>query len=178
MRTLGRSIALFLILILTQTLAAQEDYREEIAILKEQKEQITLQEKEALKREVEKINRRLDRGDLTVEEAKILKENAAKKRALNIENRLAIIDNRIALLERNEGEVLKTKKGDAEEDQAGFSVFINDEAWTWLEGRHREHRYDRRTYSDLVLAIGFNNAIIEGESLDDSPYKIGGSRFF
>lgn len=30
----------------------------------------------------------------------------------------------------------------------------------------------------LVLAFGFNNAIIEGERLQDSPYKYFGSRFF
>jgi len=30
----------------------------------------------------------------------------------------------------------------------------------------------------MVLAFGLNNAIVEGESFDDSPYKIGGSRFF
>lgn len=42
----------------------------------------------------------------------------------------------------------------------------------------KEIRYDRRTYSDFVMALGLNNAIIEGQSLNDSPYKIGGSRFF
>ena len=29
----------------------------------------------------------------------------------------------------------------------------------------------------MVIAFGFNNAIVEGEKLDDSPYKFGGSRF-
>ena len=28
------------------------------------------------------------------------------------------------------------------------------------------------------MAIGLNNALIDGQNLDDSPYKIGGSRFF
>ena len=42
----------------------------------------------------------------------------------------------------------------------------------------RKVKYDRRTYSDFVMAIGLNNAIVEGQGLDDSPYKIGGSRFF
>lgn len=45
--------------------------------------------------------------------------------------------------------------------------------------RHdKQRRYDRRTSSDMVLAFGLNNALIDGESFDDSPYKIGGSRFF
>lgn len=38
--------------------------------------------------------------------------------------------------------------------------------------------YDRRTYGDPVIAFGLNSAIIEGQSIDDTPYKIGGSRFF
>lgn len=29
----------------------------------------------------------------------------------------------------------------------------------------------------MLFVIGFNNAIIEGEKLDDSPYKLGGSGF-
>jgi len=41
----------------------------------------------------------------------------------------------------------------------------------------RKVKYDRRTYSDFVLGFGLNNALIDGQSFDDSPYKIGGSRF-
>ena len=46
-----------------------------------------------------------------------------------------------------------------------------------VAGENKPRRYDRRTTSDLVTAIGFNNVIIEGESLNDSPYKLGGSGF-
>src|SRR5690606_38776631 len=43
---------------------------------------------------------------------------------------------------------------------------------------YKPRKYDKRTTNDIVLAFGFNNAIVEGESLNDSPYKFGGSRFF
>jgi len=43
--------------------------------------------------------------------------------------------------------------------------------------RKREVIYDRRTYVDPVIAFGLNNAVIDGQSLEDSPYKLGGSRF-
>ncbi len=39
-------------------------------------------------------------------------------------------------------------------------------------------KYDRRTSSDLVLAAGLNNAISDENSIDNSDFKIGGSRFF
>src|SRR5690606_22567904 len=44
--------------------------------------------------------------------------------------------------------------------------------------KNKPKKYDLRTSSDLVLALGLNNTIIEGEKLDDSPYEFGGSRFF
>jgi len=179
MGTLSRYVVLFLIFLIAQGVTAQDEYKEKVAVLKEQKERITLQEKEALKIEVEQINRRLEKGAITIEEAKILKENVAKKRALNIENRLAIINNEIALLERNKGEVLKNvKEFSFNDDRVGVSVTINDEPWTLFGRKNKIPRYDRRTYSDFVMAIGLNNVIIDGQSLNDSPYKLGGSRFF
>ena len=45
-------------------------------------------------------------------------------------------------------------------------------------GKKTEIRYDRRTYSDLVVAFGLNNTVVDNQSLDDSDYRIAGSRFF
>jgi len=179
MRTLVFYLTLLLISFVVHNVAGQEYNKEKIRALREQKTEITEEEKAALKWEVEDINRRLDRGDLTTEEAKILKENAARTRALNIENRIAIIDNKIALLERNQGDALKEGKGfSIIDDGDGISINVDGEPWHIFEKNRRPPKYDRRTYSDPVIAIGFNNAIIEGQSLEDSPYKIGGSRFF
>ncbi|MBT8185994.1 MAG: PorT family protein [Eudoraea sp.] len=179
MNTLSKYSVLLVLLMLTHCLMAQESYKEKITFLLEQKERITLQEKDALKQEVAQINTRLDREDITQEEAKQLKEAAAKKRAMNIEDRHAIIDNKIALLDRNNGEVLSdSKKFEIFEDGVGLSITVNDEPWMLFEGKNKIPKYDRRTYSDMVIAIGLNNAVIEGQSLNDSPYKIGGSRFF
>lgn len=180
MRTLSRLAVLLLMALLSQgVLGQEEEYTNKIRILEEQKERITNQEKEALKDEVELINKRVEDGELSMEEGKTLKEEAAKKRALNIENRLAIIDNKIALLERNSGELLSDDQDfRIFDDGVGISVMINDEPWTLFERRKRIPKYDRRTYSDFVMAIGLNNALIDGQSLNDSPYKIGGSRFF
>lgn len=150
-----------------------------IESLKAQKEHIKLEEREFLKAEVEAINKRLDSGEITQEEAEKLKKEAAQKRALNIENRIAIIDNKIALLQRSDSNTVNT------DDEDGYIFRIGgnkDEKENFFyfgkRSKDKPRRYDRRTSSDMVLAFGLNNTLIGGESLDDSPYKIGGSRFF
>ena len=100
---------------------------------------------------------------------------------MNIENRLTIVNNQILLLERNQGNTLTAIEMDSiDGDRVGFSINIDGEPAFLFNSREwkRDIKYDRKTYSDFVFAIGFNNAIIEGQSLNDSPYKIGGSRFF
>ncbi len=168
---------LFIALIFSVQLVAQEENNtEKIRALKEQREKITTQERTYLKTEVEAINKRLNKGEITQDEADKLKQEAAEKRALNIENRTAIIDNKIALLERNDEGY---KPNDGDEDLVGFT--ISDEGTfigIKIKGENKPIKYDRRTTTALVLAIGFNNAIIEGEKFDDTPYKIGGSHFF
>ncbi len=150
-----------------------------IETLKKAKESIKAEERELLKAEVEAINQRLDKGEISQTEANRLKKEVAKKRALNIENRIAIINNKIALLERNDSSTFSE-----DDDDNSFTLRLgrsidNDNIFYFGNKRNRRPRkYDRRTTSDLVLAFGLNNAIVEGEKLDDSPYKFRGSRFF
>ncbi|WP_228237143.1 hypothetical protein [Allomuricauda sp. M10] len=182
MRTITFYLATFLLLLVSQhVLGQEEDYLREVKALKIEKERIIEQEKDALKLEVRDINRRLEKGDISEAEAKILKEEVAKRRAMNIENRVAIVENKIALLERNEGEVLTLSELDSlENDHVNLGIMIDGKPAIIFNSNHwkRDIKYDRRTYSDFVFAVGLNNAVSEGQSLNDSPYKIGGSRFF
>lgn len=174
---------IYLVLMLTlfsaQHMVGQEWYKERMEQLNVQKDKVTHQEKEALKAEVSEINDRLENDLISMEEANELKESAAKKRALNIENRIAIIDNKIALLDRNEGDVLKNENEFSINDSDdGLTIrWGDDEPWTIFKNRDDTPKYDLRTRSDFVFAIGLNNALVDGQSLEDSPYKIGGSRF-
>jgi len=180
-----KTITVYFLLIVASfasyNLYAQEDkYRKKIEILQNLKDDIVTQEKEILKNEVEQINKELKNDDITIEEAQILKVEAAKKHALNIENKIAIVDNKIALLNRNEDDVITIVKNGHFEDDGTFKIDINGERVLSFNSNDwkKEIKYDRRTYGDPVVAIGFNNAIVEGQSLEDSPYKLGGSRFF
>ena len=178
-----KTITKFLVLLVLTTSIntfAQDDNEEKIRELEASKEQLKEQERESLKYEVEIINARLEKGEITKEDAEATKKAMAKKRAMNIENRIAIIDNKIALLKRNhegkyqydgdsDGVTLRIGTGD---DTSEKFIFFGDKKYD------KPRKYDRRTSSDLVLALGLNNAIVEGEGLDNSPYKFGGSRFF
>lgn len=172
------------ILFLVVQLSFSQDLNnsQQITQLQEQKAIVQNEEKKQLKEAVEAINIRLDSKEISQEEASQLKTAVAEKHALNIENRLAIIDNRIALLERNEtvtqdtgatldGFVLQIGKSEDSDEYDIGSVYIGPQS------KKKPRVFDKRTTSDLVFAIGFNNAIIEGQSLNDSPYKIGGSGF-
>lgn len=160
---------LFLSLSLT-TYAQEETRAEKIQRLEQQKKEIITEEKQALKEKVELINQQLESKKIDWEQAGKLKEVAAKEHALNIKNRIAIIENEFALTSRGrEGEQSNTDgiKEDKELSTTGTNTASG-----------KEKKYDRRTYTDLVIAAGFNNAIQEGGSLNDTDFKIGGSRFF
>lgn len=184
MQTITKYLALIVLCLNVHLINAQgtiknSNNQDEIKVLTKSIEKIKTQERELLKNEVEAINSRLEKKEITYEEAEKLKKSVAKKRALNIENRIAIINNKIALLERNYEPPTDSKKDDdrfiirigSDDDNDEF-IFIG----TKNDSKYRKH--DKRTYSDFVLAFGLNNAIVDGEKLDDSPYKFGGSRFF
>lgn len=175
MRTVVCYLTVLIILVSVKWVQAQdlEGKDRRIAQLEKKREEIKSSEREALKLEVEMINKRMDSGDLTKEEAALLKMNAAEKHARNIENRLIIIDNTIALIQRNDyisapDSIMENRfSGLVEAGKKGLKI----------QGKNKPVPYDIRSSNDLLFAIGFNNALIEGESLEDSPYKIGGSGF-
>lgn len=157
----------------TRVEVVQQPQEDLIAMLKQERERVYHEEKARLKAEVSRINSLLDKKEITEEEASRQKERAAETAALNIENRQAIIDNKIALAERgalvNTGELEETKPTiwfeSTEELQQEFKEFYCS-------------RYSKGTYSQLVMAAGFSNALVDGQGLEDSPYQLGGSRFF
>ncbi|RAV30705.1 porin family protein [Sinomicrobium soli] len=150
--------------------------------LKKERERVVPEEKSRLKKEVERIQALQREGKISAGEAQRRKEQEAKRSALNIENRLAILDNKEALVERGEyakldlnaieGSMLRIDFGTENEEDGDLLFGIE------FKSDNKKKKYDKRTTSDLIIAVGLNNAIIEGQSLNDSPYKAWGSRFF
>lgn len=145
--------------------------------LEAEKEKIIEKEKKQLRKEVEAINKQLEDGLFTTEESEQLKTKAAEKHARNIDNNIAIIDNQIELIERNgpveemgEGSYISIDFGTSKEDgEQIFGVKIKD--------NRKKVVFDRRTTFGPNISFGFNNVITQGESFDNSNFKIGGSRF-
>ncbi|MEG9328884.1 hypothetical protein V6B16_13140 [Salinimicrobium catena] len=141
--------------------AQEKSTSEKIEALERERQAIISEEKEALKEEVEKINLRYENKEIDWEEAEELKSEAAKSTARRIQERTATIDRQLAQL-RKDGNVEEEWEDHDEED---------DDDW------YHKSRYSRTT-THLVLAAGFNNALLDGQSLNDSDFKAGGSRFF
>ncbi|WP_338356982.1 hypothetical protein [Yeosuana marina] len=183
MQTITKYLALLVLTLNVHIINAQDTIQntknqKKIEAFMAFKETIKTQERDFLKAEVEAISMRLEKGEISNSEAEELKMEAAKKRALNIENRLAIVDNKIALLERNDYRI-ENKMSDyelKEEKQNLFGVNISNKTFN-VKTKKTPVKYDIRTSNDFLFAIGFNNAIIEGQSLNDSPYKLGSSGF-
>ena len=164
--------AILLFSIQFQPLQAQTDsIAVKIEQLEREKEKIISEEKAALKKAVEEINLRLEKKEINWEEAEQLKAEAAKKHALNIENRVAIIDNKIALLRREGTDAEVDWEWSTDEDEDEDDGEDDEDDWD------RKGKYSRTT-SHLILAAGFNNALSEDQSLNDSDFEVAGSRFF
>jgi len=146
-----------------------------INALENEKLRLVKMEKEELKKKVSTIENQLAAMEITKEEAEIKKMDFATITAKNIENRTAIIDNQIELLKRDQDLAL---------DEGGFRlVFGGTDRIFGVDFQDKNHskekvKYDKRTSSSLIVAAGLNNAIIEEQSIEESPYEIGGSRFF
>ena len=156
----------------TDTISSQDQIKE----LKTEKQRLVKMEKENLKKKVSTIEDQLAANKITKEEAETQKMYFATMAAKNIENRIAIIDNQIELLKREQDLALNAGRFRLVFDRESDGIFGLD----FQDNDNSEEvvKYDLRTTSTLVIAAGLNNAIIEGQSLEDSPYKIGGSRFF
>lgn len=169
MKTIIVSLTLIMFSFAMQEMQAQNDsIPNKMERLEMLKQKIVEQEKEELKSELGRIQIQLDNKSISLEEADKLKKEAAEKHALNIENRIAILENKFALDERN-------NENYSAIELLGNGKIINID----IKSEDKKDRvYDRRTTSDMVLAAGLNNVITDENSLDDSDFKIGGSRFF
>lgn len=182
MNTITRLVVYAIIALTFTTLNAQEKAKDSILIslaerkieaLEKNKANVEEEEKEILKAKIEKINNRLDNDEITAAEAETLKKEAAEQAALNIQDRLAIINSKIDLIKRNGASAINNENSiSISIGSKGFQIDVDETVKP-----KKTPRYDRRTFGENVSAIGFNNTLIDGQSLDDSPYKLGGSGF-
>lgn len=171
MNTLAKYFAGVVIALFVQIISGQTNNNDAIKRLEIEREHIEKQERDHLKIEVETINIRLDNNEITQEHADKLKKEKAKKRVLNIQNRLAIINNKIELLKRN-FEGYKEHTGQESKIEISATHVGAD-----IVEDNKPKKYDTRTTDNMIIGLGFNNAIVNNKSFTNSTYKFAGSRF-
>ena len=167
------TIVLLLLLSFTTevTIAQETNQNKRLEQLEAEKDSIHQQEKDALKVKVQGIEDRLQLGEISQEEAQRLKREAAREHAQNIENRLEIVNNQIALLRREGVQELEDPWADSDLEEEDFNSVVEHSG-------EKQKWFGNRTQTELVVAVGFNNALAEGQSVNDLDFKVGGSRFF
>ncbi len=142
--------------------------KEKLEQLSAQKSRVQEEEKAYLKKQIERIEQMQAENKITAAEAQRRKEAAAQKSAQNIASKMLIIEEQMALINRNSDDYKAT--------ELTLGIGLNSD-------EEKNKQYDekdailKRTTSGFTMAFGLSNALIDG-SIDDSPYKIAGSRFF
>lgn len=152
--------------------------KNKLEALEQEKQDILETEKFELKKQIGEIEDRLEKGAITQEKATALKQEAAKKSAQNIDNKTAIVNNQIELTQRdvvynftpNTGGYIGLGFGNAHDDKGSFLLGAEYNA------PDKKPKFDKRTYSDVVVKFGFANAVGDGRTIGDS-YKFWGSGY-
>lgn len=153
--------------ILVNKLNAQETFESKIKVIEQRIEQITKEEKAALKIEIEAINTQLEKGSISKENAESEKKKMAEARAVLIENKIAVVQTELKdiIQQKVDGKVNKQ-----DEIVSGLSV-------NWKPKKHKSINYEKRTTSQFVFAAGINNVATEGK-IDNSDFRYFGSHFY
>jgi len=167
MLLITRKVIVMMSLFLVATIHAQEKpAKDSISPVLQQKIELAVKaEKELMKEEIIKVNMRVKNNKITVEEARLAKKEIANKYAVRIKEKTRDI----------------TKDDISQENTVEFNLFGGKLFKITNRGdsiNKKPRKKDFRTYSGIVVAAGFNNTIQSGKSLEDSDYKVAGSRFF
>lgn len=167
MRTLTTWLTGFLCLFLTNLFAQEtKTFEDQAKAIAQKIENITKEEKEALKLEIEAVNDQLENGSINNAQADDKKLQLAESRAKSIEYRVS--------LAKKELEDLVQQKVDGKiaekEDKSVIGI-------TFRHKKNDENEGEKRTTSQFVFAFGLNNLVTDG-ALAHSDYRYWGSHFY
>ncbi len=143
--------------LVTKSVAQEKTFEKQVKEIALTIEMITKEEKNALKIEVEAIDLKIKEGKITSEKGKELKEHIAQERAYNIESKVAIQEAKLAQLvqDKVDGKIL-----DSETIINGkYSISFPG---GYRNGKNNFNNKEKRTTSQFVMAMGFNNLVTDG----------------
>jgi hypothetical protein len=156
---------------------AKQTFESRARAIADKIEQITKEEKEALRSEVALVNERLDIGEITVEEADEQKLALAEKRARNIETRTAGAQEQLRLLvqEKVDGNVKSQDTSGRYTFAISFPIEFRDKE---RERRRLDTlRGDSRTTSQFVYSIMLNSLVTDGAFANSSYSEYMGNAY-
>lgn len=163
--------------LLASKISAQESFEDKAKAIAEKIENITKDEKAALKSELEAVNKDLENNVITKAQADEKKLQLAETRSKNIETRIGKAQEELKDLvkQKVDGKI----KDDSESGR--FSIIFraprnkekNIKYWDSISN----NRSERRTTSQFVFAAGVNNLVTDG-SVANSDYRYWGSHFY
>jgi hypothetical protein len=146
---------------------AKQTFEEQAKNIASNIENITNEEKAALKKEVDAVDDELANGTITKEEAERKKEALAQIRATNIETRVAKEQEKLQILVQNKVD------GKISENDSTKVTLIN----IGYDKNIFKNTNEKRTTTQFVLAFGANNLVTDG-SVANSDFYYWQSRFF
>jgi hypothetical protein len=159
-----------LVFLFVSKVLGQETFESRAKQIANKIENITKEEKAALKEEVEAVNVQLSEGKITQEQADKRKKELAEARAVIIEEKVTLAQNELNDLvqQKVDGKIKE------EDSNRKYSLVFhrNDKK------RDKDSIYgEKRTTSQFVFAMGLNNMMVDGK-LQDSNYSFMGSHFY
>jgi hypothetical protein len=163
-------------------LSAQEKQKEKIDITFEIKvnqiankiENITKEEKAALKMEIEEVNKELEAGTINKAQADEKKMQLAEVRSKNIETKVAAAEEELKELVKQK--VDGKLKDNYHRTIFGITVRSDDKPQKYWDSI-AANRSERRTTSQFVFAMGVNNLVTD-KAVAHSDYRYWGSHFY
>ena len=197
-----KRILLVLVLFCTTIAFSQEkNFEDEVQKISKRIELITKTEKAALKEKVELINKRLDKNEITSDQAQKLKKEAADFHAKVIAGKVAVEEGKLQLLvqDKANGKIKSKPKRETDFDDHNDSFRIgrktfrisvkDDDDYSSRRNnrwKNRKSKWDdkgkrnRSTTTQFIFALGVNNVLVDDKlsTLESSDYQFWQSHFY
>ncbi|WP_293894071.1 hypothetical protein [Flavobacterium sp.] len=148
-------------------LSAQQSFETKVHAIADKIENITKEEKAALKVELEAVNKDLEAGTITKEQSDEKKMKLAEIHSKNIETRIGQAQDELKELvkQKVDGKIKDTK----------YKMAVK---WNWNKNDSiKKSKGEARTTSQFVFAAGVNNLVTD-KAVAHSDYRYWGSHFY
>ena len=159
----------FSVCLLANKLSAQDNFEYRARAIAEKIENITKDEKAALKAEIELVNTELEKGTITKAQADEKKLQLAEVRAKSIEVKVAQAQDELK-------DLVQQKVDGKLKDRDGNRHYYFSFNWKERDSLRR-NRGESRTTSQFVFAAGINNLVTDG-GVANSDFRYWGSHFY